>query len=147
MKPSQADVEAMIGHGARITGEFRWRPAGKLRWKAELPLQGTYEGARVKLTGTYNERGRNLSYSLIWGASRVRGLDVDGPAHPNPNGELIPTPHKHRWTDEHDEREAYRPTDIRLEGIEGILYDFLAECNIEFAGVYFPPHRQGDLCP
>src|SRR5690606_21459141 len=132
MAPHEADVEALLNFGAVIREEFRWRRTAPGRFRAEARLEDTYEGARVKLVGTYNHRIGNLSYSLIWGGVRIRGLDVGGPPHPNPDGQELPTPHKHRWSDEHREALAYVPTDIVSTGLEGILREFLEECGVAF---------------
>lgn len=133
---TQADVEALLVHGAVIRSAFRWTKVGRTNWRAEVWLEETYEGARVKLTGTYNTKTRNLSYTLIWAGCRIRGLDVGGPAHPNPDGEWLPTPHKHRWVDGMQDRWAYTPDDIVSTTVGGILSDFLGECNITLEGAY-----------
>jgi hypothetical protein len=142
MRPREADVEALLTHGAALEGEFRWRPSGEGRYRAEAWLTEAYEGARIRITGTYNHRTRNISYSLVWGAHRVRGLDVGGPAHPNPDGEMLLSPHKHRWTDRHGSRYAYVPDDINSDRLEGIFHDFLAESNVRFLGQYYAPEVQ-----
>lgn len=145
MLPTEADVEALLSHGAIIRDSFRWRTTGKYTYKTEAWLEETYEGAPVRLCGTLNSRIMNYSYALIWGGARVRGLDMGGRPHPNPDGQMIAPPHKHRWTDEFQARVAYRPTDITETTVEGVLYQFLAECNIRFEGTYYKPSDQGRL--
>jgi hypothetical protein len=145
MIPSQTDVEAVLSRGAVIKSEFRWHRVGRTNWKAEAWLEETYEGARVKLVGTYNSRTHNLSYTLVWAGCRIRSLDIGGPPHPNPDGALLPTPHKHRWTDKHRDRWAYTPTDILSRGLRGIFYEFLGECNVSMEGDYLDPEEQGVL--
>lgn len=145
MIPSEADVDALLGTGAKIRSEFRWMRVGKTNYKAEVWLADTYEGARVKLVGTFNVRTQNLSYTLVWAGCRIRSLDVGGPSHPNPDGELLPTPHKHRWTDRYRDRVAYVPLDITSTQLRGIFYEFLAECNIEMEGAYIDLTEQGEL--
>ena len=136
MAPSQADVDALLAHGGTISGEFRWNRVGRTNWKAEASLDGTYEGARVKLVGTYNSHTRNLSYTLVWAGCRIRGLDLGGPDHPNPDGQALPCPHKHRWTDADRDRWAYIPEDIVSRDRRGVFMEFLNECNVRFLGSY-----------
>lgn len=145
MSPSEADVHALLNHGAVIRGEFRWRKVGKTNWKADAYLEDTYDGARVKLVGTYNEKVNNLSYTLVWANCRVRSLDVGGPPHPNPDGESVPTPHKHRWSDSDRDRWVYIPTDITETTVSGIFQQFLAESNVRFEGAYTAPESQQEL--
>ena len=146
MTPSEADVFALLQQGAVLKGEFRWRRVDEYRWRAEAPLSDTYEDARVKVVGTYNERVHNLSYTLVWAHCRVRSLDVNGPPHRNPDGTRMPTPHKHRWTDAHRDRVAYIQTDITPTGtLEQIFREFLNESNIQFAGQYHAPVIQVGL--
>ncbi|MCC6241753.1 MAG: hypothetical protein IT353_02880 [Gemmatimonadaceae bacterium] len=128
-----------------MRAEFRWRKAGRTNWKAEAFVDDTYEGARVKLVGTFNGRTRNLSYTLVWAACRIRSLDVGGPAHKNPDGESLPTPHKHRWTDTDQDQWVYAPTDINSQTLRGIFEEFLAECNIRFEGTFIDLVEQQEL--
>jgi len=127
-----------------VRGEFRWIRCGPF-WKAQVSLEDTYEGAKAKLVGTYNPKTGNLSYALIWAGCRIRGLDRFGPPHPNPNGELLPCPHKHRWSDRERDQWAYVPADITASDRHGVLLQFLAECNIRFDGLYFEAFEQGQL--
>jgi hypothetical protein len=143
--PSEADVGAFLHHGSVLRAEFRWRKTGRTNWKAEAYLEEAYEDARIKLVGTYNSRTRNLSYTLVWATCRVRSLDVGGPSHRNPDGEEVPTPHKHRWTTSDRDQWVYRPTDITSSSIRGIFDEFLTESNIRFEGTFFEPIEQGEL--
>ena len=145
MLPTQADVEALITHGAVLRSSFRWELVGKTNYKAECWVDETYEAARVKLVGNYNSRTKNLSYTLVWAGCRIRSLDVGGPPHPNPDGQLLESPHKHRWTDAAKDRSAYSPDDITATDREGILIQFLAESNIRFEGQYIDAFEQGSL--
>jgi hypothetical protein len=45
-------------------------------------------------------------------------------------------PHKHRWDDDHHDREAYIPTDIDFSDVNQAFFDFLGECNVTFHGTY-----------
>jgi hypothetical protein len=142
--PSAADVEALLNHGARLREEFRWVRSGRF-WKAGAYLSDTYEGARVKVIGTYSPPTRNLSFALIWAGCRVRGLDFSGPPHPNPDGVILPCPHKHRWEDGARDRWAYVPPEITASERLAVFMQFLAECNIRFEGQYFEAVEQGNL--
>jgi hypothetical protein len=118
---------------------------GRSSWKAEARIEEAYDGARVRLVGTYNSKTRNLSYTLVWASCRIRSLDVGGPAHKNPDGVVLPTPHKHRWTDTDQDQWVYSPTDITSQTLRGIFEEFLAECGIRFEGAYFDPVEQKEL--
>ncbi len=145
MIPTEADVGAFLHNGCALRSEFRWKKTGRTNWKAEAWLDDTYEGARIKLVGSYNSRTKNLSYTLVWTNCRVRSLDVGGPAHTNPDGESIATPHKHRWTNTDRDQWVYLPTDITSTTLRGIFEEFLAESNIRFEGTFFEPVEQGEL--
>lgn len=136
---------AFLHQGSALRAEFRWRKTGRTNWRAEAQLDDAYEGARIKLVGTYNSRTRNLSYTLVWASCRVRSLDVGGPPHTNPDGERIPTPHKHRWSNADRDQWVYRPTDITSTSLRGIFEEFLAESNIRFEGTFFEPVEQEEL--
>jgi hypothetical protein len=142
--PSAADVDAFLQFGSVIRGEFRWTKSGPF-WKAQVLIEDCYEGARVRVVGTYNPVTKNLSYALIWAGCRVRGLDRFGPPHPNPDGQLLGCPHKHRWTDSERDQWAYEPSDITASDREGVFRQFLAESNIRFEGTYVEALEQGSL--
>jgi hypothetical protein len=144
VQPSAADVDAFLQFGSVIRTEFRWIKTGPF-WKAQANLEDTYEGARVRLIGTYNPLTGNLSFALIWAGCRVRGLDRHGPPHPNPDGQLLQCPHKHRWTDADRDQWAYHPADITASDREGVFRQFLAESNIRFEGTYLEAYDQGSL--
>lgn len=145
LTPTEADVSALLSWGAVIRGEFRWKKVGKTNWKAEVYLDETYDGARVKLVGTYNSRIRNLSYTLVWALCRIRSLDMNGPAHENPDGIRIETPHKHRWSNSDRDQWVYKPDDITETTVRGVFEQFLQESNIRFDGTFFEPVEQEEL--
>lgn len=137
MTPTEADVHAFLSTGCSLRAEFRWRLTGRNRWKAEAFLEDTYDGARVKIVGTHNDRTGNTSFTLVWANCRIRSLDINGPAHANPDNEVIETPHKHRWSNRDRDLWVYRPTDITARTLRGIFEQFLTECGIRFEGSYF----------
>jgi hypothetical protein len=60
-------------------------------------------------------------------------LDFSGPAHQNPDGEDIPTPHVHLYREGYGHKWAYPiPTDLfpHIENRIQTLYDFMEFCNI-----------------
>lgn len=138
MLPTQADVDALLAHGGTIREPFRWEKRGRSNYKADVWVEDMYEGARVKLSGTYNARTRNLSYSLVW-HRRVRGWDIGGPPHGG-----IPTPHRHLWVGAEVDMPP-EPLTVNSDSLEGILREFLAECNIKLEGDFIAAEHQGIL--
>lgn len=136
------EMDAIISAGKSITAnkiEFRPVSGRKHYYKMKVPVvfDGPY---RIDLIGNYNVRLGVYSFSLLCNSiSRIRCLDV-GPPHYNPDKALIPSPHKHKWTDKFGDEWAYCPNDITLDGgITTNLREFLAECNIAFNGEILIP--------
>ena len=56
--------------------------------------------------------------------------------HPNPDGTIIRGPHKHKWNETYEDRQAYVPDDISFGDINREFQDFLKQCNIRLLGTY-----------
>ena len=68
--------------------------------------------AVVHPQGRYNQDARTLTYALILKTvGRIYGLDM-GKDHHNPQCEQVGDTHKHRWSEQYRDKEAYVPTDV-----------------------------------
>lgn len=57
--------------------------------------------------------------------------------HPHPvTKELTKGPHKHYWTEDHEDRVWYHTNDVRVNDPDGAILDFMQECHIETKGFY-----------
>lgn len=145
MAITEADVEAILTHGAALKGAFKWHKLSKYRLKGECVIDDGYESVRMKVSGHFNLRTKGLSYTLRVSTHRIRSLDLRGPRHKNPDGVWVQCPHKHKWTDAYQDRLVYVPTDITANEMREVLIQFLNECNIRFEGTYHDYHEQGSL--
>lgn len=72
-------------------------------------------------------------------------LDVNGPAHTNPDGTIVPTPHLHIYREGYDDKWAFPvPPDLDISSgqPDQILINFLRYCGVD----PIPP-VQGGLMP
>lgn len=167
-RPDKSGDERLhIGAGLRgdhltLTGdqadEVMARPkrlVGSIRWVETFGHHDLYEfraqidmdpPARIFLQGSANQRIGTFSFVVVCNDTRIRALDI-GKNHRNPDGQRVGDKHKHRWTDEHVDRDAYVPQDITTGApIDVVFREFLTECNIEFDGVFpRPPVAQARL--
>lgn len=58
--------------------------------------------------------------------------------HTNPDGTVINGPHKHYWTPEHGDDNAYEVYDVPTDNVDDALLAFLEECKIKIEGSYQP---------
>ena len=97
------------------------------------------EGYPLKLVGTYSVKTSFFSFALLLSNRRIRGLDCGSKRHHNPDCDKIKGVHKHKWTDSHQDREAYIPKDIDCSDVIKAFEAFLKECNISFSGRLLKP--------
>jgi len=122
-----------------------------INWKFEDGVQKfkvdvkNKEGYPLKLVGTYSHKTGNFSFALLLGKKRIRGLDCGHKPHHNPDCQRIKGPHKHRWTDAYQDREAYVPKSVNCTDIIQAFRDFLKECKIIFKGTLKRPFIPSDL--
>lgn len=74
---------------------------------------------------TYQNRAREVVV--------LRRLDIAGPPHRNPDGEVIPCPHIHVYREGYADKWAYPVLAERFSdttNLQQTLLDFCAECNV-----------------
>lgn len=100
------------------------------------------------MRGSYNPLIPAISYVMIMKtAGRVYGLDL-GKDHHNPQCDQVGEKHKHRWSEQFRDKEAYVPHDIEVPASDPTeaWRQFCLEANLTHDGVLRPPPtRQGDL--
>ena len=147
---SDAEFETILQDGTkRIVGDIVWGndedhlPAQEFRMgvvsEADWPLT---------MVGTWQPMRETLSLVLVHGnAGRIVGLCLGFAPHRNPNRELMGDPHKHRWTAEFADREAYEPDDITAPWSSPIevWQQFCTEVRILHEGSMFPPPDKREL--
>ena len=98
--------------------------------------------------GSYNPLIPALSYVLILKtAGRVYGLCL-GKDHHNPNCDQVGEKHKHKWTVQFKDKEAYMPNDITATASDPVAVwrQFCVEANVTHKGTMAaPPPAQADL--
>ena len=97
----------------RIQDDITWREdedhSPALEFRVELE---SMNGWPLVLKGYYNSAAGTLSYTLILKTTgRIYGLDL-GKAHHNPGCEQVGEKHKHRWSEQYRDKDAYVPDDV-----------------------------------
>jgi hypothetical protein len=146
------EVESLLGSGKLVVkGEHHWKAASNKGWElVSIPVESKAgKPLSLRIIVSVNIRVRSLrNFSLIWNNNiRVRSLDVNGShenKHTNSEKWLRKT-HKHKWTDECQDRFAYTPTDITAHDVRGQFEQFCAECGIECNVALAEPPGQGRL--
>ena len=140
---TDAEFQALLGEaGKRIEGDIFWQPLNERhparRFRANLR---SAEFAPLFVAGWYNPGEGKLSYTIVYrNLLRIYGLDL-GAVHQIPTGEIMRGPHKHYWTERHQDKMAYAPPDISApfsRPLE-VWRQFCAEARIEHRGVMHPP--------
>jgi hypothetical protein len=150
MPISQTEFETIIADETkRIDGDLRWRQdedrSPAVEFRAEVWSQPGYP---LFVVGRYSPLAGTLTYALIHrGTGRIYGLDL-GADHHIPTCETIGEIHKHRWTDQHTDKGAYRPEDITADVDDPVEVwrQFCVEAKIAHEGTLAaPPAAQEEL--
>ncbi|GIX08278.1 MAG: hypothetical protein KatS3mg115_2681 [Candidatus Poribacteria bacterium] len=147
---SEEEFEAILADPDKvIEGDLVWSrdefgsPA--LEFRVEIRSGAGYP---IFVVGRFNPKAGKLSYALIHQeAGRIYALDL-GAGHHNPGCERLGDTHKHRWTDEFRDKQAYVPPDItaRWDDPVGAWQQFCREANIRHDGrLLAPPPSQREL--
>jgi len=146
---SQTEFDAMMSDPDKvIDGDLTWgededhSPA--LEFRTRILSSAGYP---LFVVGRVNPYADTLSFTLIHQTSgRVYGLDL-GADHHNPTCQRVGEKHKHRWTEQYRDKEAYNPVDITepLVNPVQVWKQFCAEAAINHRGVLHPPHIQEEL--
>ncbi|GIW56154.1 MAG: hypothetical protein KatS3mg082_2558 [Nitrospiraceae bacterium] len=142
---TNAEFESILADTSkRIDGDIVWQTdehhSPSVEFRAEV-LSSV--GWPLFVRGSYNPLIRALSYVLILKtAGRIYGLDL-GKDHHNPQCDHVGEKHKHRWSEQFRDKEAYVPEDITANAADPVAVwrHFCAEANITHAGTLspFPP--------
>jgi hypothetical protein len=116
-------------------------------WQATIPVIGTASGNECRIViiaSTSPPPSGNIS--VLWDNERVEGLDLDGPRHPNRQGQRIPTPHR-QFIDQHGKEDTVA-VDLSNEGIKGLETGarWLAkQAGIQWNSLWQDPPLQGSM--
>ena len=147
---SQSEFEEILSDPSKhILGDITWITDDDHSPALEFRVQVRSNPAwPLTAHGTWNPARESLSYVLIHGGTgRVVGLCLGFPPHRNPDGKLMSDPHKHRWTVEARDQEAYEPDDITFgwHDPSNVWQQFCGEMHILHEGALLPPEHQGEL--
>jgi len=105
-------------------------------------------GYPLFIRGSYNQLAKAMAFALIHrGVGRIYCLCI-GKDHHNPSCQFVGEKHKHTWTEQSKDKEAYAPADITASSTEVSLAwkQFCAEAKIQHTGAFRePPAVQEDL--
>lgn len=145
-----AEFAAILGDRSKtITDDLAWAEdqdhSPAVEFQAEIE---STEGYPLVVYANFNPLAQRLSFVIIHRqVGRVYALDM-GQDHRNPDGELVGDLHKHRWTEQFGDRQAYRPNDITEALMEPgkVWRQFCAEARIVHDGTLSaPPSRQMEI--
>ena len=137
------DVSKRIERNIAWTEDEDHSPS--LEFRAEVQSDA---GWPLFVCGSYNQLAGTLTYALILKTEgRIYALDM-GKDHHNPQCDQVGESHRHRWSEQLRDKEAYVPHDITASVSEPVKVwmQFCEEARIEHGGrLNRPPPRQGDL--
>ena len=152
MPLTNTEFEAILNDASkRIDGDIAWQEdedrSPCIEFRAEVQSDG---GWPLLVRGSYNPRIPALSFVLILKTvGRVYGLDL-GKDHHNPQCNQVGEKHKHKWTEQLRDKEAYVPQDITAPPTDPVAVwrQFCCEAKLTHAGkLQAPPPVQKELFP
>lgn len=150
MTISNTEFQTLINDASKlIDGDIAWLEdedhSPCLEFRAEVR---SANGWPLFMRGSFNPLIPALSYALILQTSgRIYGLDL-GKDHHNPQCNQVGEKHKHRWTDQYRDKEAYEPEDITASAGDPVAVwtQFCEEARIAHQGqMMLPPPRSREL--
>lgn len=150
MPITQNEFQVMLADTTkRIDGDLRWKQdedhSPAVEFRVEVASQAGYP---LFVVGRFNDAAGTLSYVLIHRSTgRVYGLDM-GADHHNPSCNPIGEKHKHRWSDQYADKEAYVPDDVTASVADpvAVWQQFCREAGISHNGaLQAPPATQLEL--
>jgi len=150
MSLTQVEFEALMADESKvIQRDIAWEededhsPTREFRAEVE-----TSQGYPLFVRGSYNVLAQALSYVLILKTEgRIYGLCL-GKDHHNPKCDRIGETHKHRWTEQFRDKDAYVPPEIRAAASDPLdaWRQFCKEARIVHNGrLAEPPPIQSEL--
>ena len=140
----------LVDDAKEIAQDLSWRDdedhSPALEFRAAVASEAGYP---LFVVGRYNSFAGTLSYALVHrAAGRIYALDL-GADHHNPDCNRVGEKHKHRWTEEFRDKQAYVPEDITesWDHPAEVWSQFCAEAKIRHTGRMEPPVVQEELWP
>ena len=137
MPLTNAEFAAIMTDEKQISGNIVWNedeshsPARVFRAEVESAA-----GWSLFVQGRYNPLAGTLTYALILRTEgRIYGLCM-GKDHHNPQCNQVGEKHKHRWSEQYRDKEAYIPNDVTASVSEpaDVWKQFCGEAGIEHHG-------------
>jgi hypothetical protein len=150
MSLTNTDFTSILADTSKqIKGTIRWSEdedhSPSLEFRAEVQSSA---GWPLFICGSYNRLAGALTYALILKTEgRIYALDL-GKDHHNPECMQVGDKHKHRWSEQFRDKEAYVPEDITAPVTDPVAVwaEFCRQTNIEHQGnMNQPPPIQEDL--
>jgi hypothetical protein len=147
---TQTEFDALLADPSKsIHGDISWCEDEDHSPTLEFCVQVfSQAGYPLFVRGSHNRVAGTLSYSVIDRRfGRIYGLDL-GKEHHNPTCERVGEKHKHTWSENHREKNAYVPEDISRGADDpvGVWEQFCREARIIHEGtMHAPPSRQEEL--
>ncbi|MDH3460699.1 MAG: hypothetical protein OEM00_06905 [Burkholderiaceae bacterium] len=150
MAITQTEFETLLSNTSkRLEGDIVWQEdedrSPCFEFRAEVQSSS---GWPLFVKGSFNPLIPALSYALILkSAGRIYALDL-GKDHHNPQCTQVGEVHKHRWSEQFRDKDAYMPTDISAAPSDpvAVWVQFCAEAKIQHQGqMMSPPTRTGEL--
>jgi hypothetical protein len=150
MALTNAELESISSDATKtIEGDIVWQEdedrSGSVEFRAEVKSDA---GWPLFVRGGYNRLIHALSYVLILkSAGRIYALDL-GKDHHNPTCDQVGEKHKHRWSEQFRDKDAYVPVDITEPATSPVAVwrQFCAEAKLSHnETMHEPPTWQGDL--
>lgn len=147
---SNTEFEAILADTSKqIDGDIDWQEdedhSPAIEFKVDVRSNA---GWPLFVRGSYNALAGTLTFSLILKTDgRMYGLDM-GKNHHNPTCQMVGEIHKHRWSEAHKDKVAYRPDDITKPANDpvGVWQQFCSESKIVHNGALRQPAPQnGEL--
>lgn len=138
----------MTDASKRVQGDLSWSSdeyrSPAQRFRSEIASSA---GWPLFVQGYYNPYAMTLSYAIILKTvGRIYGLDL-GRHHHNPQGGRIGEKHKHTWSEQYRDKEAYVPDDITapVSNPVAVWGQFCTEALLKHDGVLAEPMHQKDM--
>lgn len=114
MSFTQLEFDALLADATkRIEGDIDWAEdedhSPSVEFRAEVRSDAGYP---LFVRGSFNKLAKALSFTLIHRAvGRIYALDL-GKDHHNPSCQNVGEKHKHTYTEQYRDKDAYVPQDI-----------------------------------
>lgn len=132
----------MADNSKQVTADITWTNdedhSPSLEFRCDITSDN---GWPLVLRGSYNELAGNLSYVVILsGVGRIYALDI-GKNHKNPDRTMVGEKHKHKWSEQQRDKNAYCPADITEPASDPVAVwgQFCAEFGIKHIGTMSAP--------